>query len=211
MRSSFLLFFILVILSSLISIVVQEMVFTEDVYYASLSEQLSVERIESLLKKKGELGWIGYLVKMIFYSFKIFIVAICLLIGLFFVNKNCLLGSLVNIVIKAEFVFLIPSVIILLWFGVIKQSSYTFSDISNFSPLSMLNLFDTGEIDLWLKYPLGAINVFEFLYMGILAQGLSVVTDMSFLKSFKVTLFSYGAALLLWIVFVVFIIISFTA
>lgn len=188
----------------------KELVFTEDVYYTSLGEQLSVERIESLLEKRSEWGWLEYSIKFIFYGFKIFIVSICLLTGLFFVNKKCSLTALFNIAIKAEFILLVPSVIILLWFGVFQQSSYTFSDMQNFAPLSMLNFFDANEIDSWLKYPLSSVNVFEFLYMGSLAQGLSAAVDMDFLKSVKITLSSYGTGLLLWIVFVVFMIISFT-
>lgn len=187
-----------------------ELVFTEDVYYTSLGEQLSTERIESLLEKRNEWSWSGYFIKFIFYGLKILIVSICLLTGLFFANKECSLPSLFNIVIKAEFILLVPSVIVLLWFGVFNQSAYTFTDISNFAPLSMLNLFDANEIDYWLSYPLVTINVFEFLYIGALAHGLSVAVDMDFLKSIKITLASYGTGLLLWIVFVVFMIITFT-
>jgi len=132
----------------------KEIVFIEDVYYASLGEQLSVERIESLLEKRSEWGWLGYLIKFIFYGFKMFIVSICLLTGLFFVNKKCSLATLFNVAIKAEFILLIPSLIVLIWFGVFTQSSYTFSDIRNFAPLSMLIFFDANEIESWLIYPL---------------------------------------------------------
>ena len=209
MRNS-ILFFILVALSILISFVVQEVVFTEDVYYASLGEQLSTERIESLIKKREEWSWIRPVITLLVYSLKIFLVAICLLVGLFVANKKSSLASLLGIIIKAEFIFLIPSMVILIWFGVFKPAAYSFSDIRSFAPLSLLNFFDTEEIDSWLMYPLRSVNVFEFLYVISLAHGLSAATDSGFLNSFKIAFASYGIGLLLWIVFIVFMIVSFT-
>lgn len=210
MRNSILLFFTLIILSIFISLAMKEIVYTEDVYYASLGEQLSTEKIESLIKKKGERSWIGYIVKLVYYSFKIFMVTICLLVGLFVINRRSSFSSIFGVVVKAEFVFLIPSMILLLRFGIFEQSVYTFSDIGNFAPLSLLAFFNVNEIDSWLRYPLSSINLFELLYIGSLAQGLSVINDMQFFRSFKIAFFSYGTGLITWIVFVVFLILSFS-
>jgi len=211
MKNSILLFFILAILSILIFLLVQEIVFTEDVYYASLSEQMSAERIEKLFEKREESRWVVYAMKIIFHSIKIFMVAICLLTGLFIIDKKCSFTALINVIIKSEFIFILPSVITLLWFGVFEQSSYGFSDVKNFAPLSLLNFFDATEIELWLNYSLSAVNMFELFYMCALAYGLSKICELEIFQALKITLFSYGIGLLLWTVFVTFLIISFTA
>jgi hypothetical protein len=206
-----LLFFGLALFLSIISWAFREIVLTEDVYYASLGEQLSVERIEEILSRKGEWNWLAYLIRIPFYGIKLFLMAICLLTGLFFINQKSTLGDLFKVALKAEFVLLVPSLITLIWFGVFRSDAYTFSDIGDFAPLSLLNLTSAENMEEWQKYLLRSVNAFELLYIGMLAYGLSEVMENGFGQSIKIVLASYGSALLLWTVFVVFMFINFSS
>jgi hypothetical protein len=208
---SLLLFGLFIVLTSAISWAFNVMVLTEDVYYTSLSEQLSVERIEELLRYQGEWNWVAYIIRIPFYGVKLFLIAICLLTGIFFLNKKSTFGALFKVALKAEFVLLFPSLITLVWFGVFKSDAYTFSDIGDFAPLSLLNITGTEDMEGWQKYLLRSVNAFELLYIGMLAYGLSEVMENEFGQSIKIVLASYGSALLLWTVFVVFMIINFSS
>lgn len=78
-------------------------------------------------------------------------------------------------------------------------------DLQYFSPLCVTQLIDTDKIPKYLLYPLKLINVFEIGYWLILTYGVTVFTNIRFARSLKVVASSYGVALLIWVVFIVFV------
>lgn len=201
------LFTILLTLSLLLTFLIKTYVMIDDVFYNSLGEQLSLERIEKILESKQKTNLSSYIFQSVFLILKILTISLILLTGVFFFNDKSSFNSIVGIVIKAEFIFLFPPLITLVWFGFL-QSTYTFSDIDNLAPFSLLNI--TGsEVEVWMRYPLKVINAFEIVYIILLAYGLSQHTGTGFSRSLENVLRSYGLALLLWVTFVVFLIVNF--
>ena len=144
-------------------------------------------------------------------TLKITLVAACLSIGLYFVVNTFRFKTLFGVALMAEFVFLVPSVLKIIWFAFF-QTDYTLTDLQLFYPLSALSIFDASVIQksqAWLLYPLQTLNVFELAYWLLLAKGVSEVIRKDFTKSFELVMASYGTGLVLWIVTVMFLTVTY--
>lgn len=180
---------------------------SEDIYYNTFNEQLSFERINELINLNKKWSWVIYAITPIFYLFKFFIVSICLLIGAFLLRVDVSQKSLIKIVLISEFVFIIPSIIKLLWFSLV-QTDYTLINLQYFSPISAFSLFELTDVQPWLFYPLQLLNVFELLYWCVLAYQLKNILNRDFVGSLGFVASTYGVGLLLWVIFVMFLTVS---
>lgn len=110
--------------------------------------------------------------------------------------------------VKAEFVFKcrrFKNCVVLLF-----QTNYTLEDLQYFYPLSALNIVGYKGLESWFIYPLQVLNLFELAYWLLLAYfiGKLAFTEKDKGKpmdlGFKIVASSYGSALLLWVVVVMF-------
>lgn len=198
---------LLILIALLLRVLISELVFTDEVYYAALSDNLSFDRIDELLKNRKELAWVSYAITPLYYTLKIFLVTVCLYIGIFMLEKKVSFSALFSVCIYAEFVFLAPIAIRLFWFTQV-DTSYALADVSDFPPASLYNVLGSTVDEDWIKYPLRVLNAFELIYMIVLANGISGKFNFSFTESVKLVLASYGLGLILWILTIVFLLIN---
>ncbi len=168
-----------------------------------LFDFLSTNRIEEIFEKRREWEWLYYLSVTILLLIKIAVIAAIIDIGCFFFDKKIKYKHLFNIVVKAEYVFLLVIVFKIIWFYFIEQD-YTFEDLQYFYPFSSLNIVGYSTIDVWWIYPLQVLNLFELAYWYILsyllAKALKTTTD----KGFSIVASSYVITLVIWVVGVMF-------
>lgn len=198
------LFIILCLLSSLITWASQWILISEDMYFNAFGEQLSDEKINELIRISKDWNWIIYVVIPFIYISKLFLVAVTLFVGAFLFRFNIGLKSLFKIVLQAEFIFLLPPIIKLLWLSLVS-THYTLTDLQFFTPLSLINLFDRTGIQQMFIYPISLINLFEIIYVLFLSYLLNKETASDFTSSLKLVICSYGIGLLIWVIFVMFI------
>jgi len=134
---------------------------------------------------------------------KVSIIALILDVGCFFFDKEIMYKKLFNIVTKAEFVFLGIIILKTIWFYVFQQD-YTLEDLQYFYPLSALNIVGYEGLETWFIYPFQVINLFEFAYWFILAFLISKELKTTTSKGFSIVASSYGVALVIWVVVVMF-------
>lgn len=193
---------------------------SESLYFNSLGEQLTYEQIENLLAQGKKWEWLGYAILPVVYLVKLSFVAACLSVGLLFVNNKFAFKKMFGVALVAEFVFLLPTLLKILWF-LFVQTDYTLKDLQLFYPLSALHFFDYNVLESWWVYPLQTFNVFEIAYWLVLARGIQeaplppegefrVAKEMDFEQSLGLVMGSYGVGLLLWIATVMFISVSYS-
>lgn len=193
----------------LITLLSQYLLISDELYFNSFTEQLSYEQIESLIDDKRKWAWVPYPVLFLFNLVRFTVLASCLSLGYYFSKNQFLFRPFFVVTIKAELILFIPILFKLIWFLFI-QTDYHLNDLQYFYPLSALNLFDPTFIEPWLIYPLQLLNVFEILYWFALAYGISQSLEIPLEKAFGLVASSYGVGLLLWVVFVMFLTVSFT-
>ncbi|WP_300977543.1 hypothetical protein, partial [Flavobacterium sp.] len=146
--------------------------------------------------------WLVYLIVPIGLLCKITFISSIVYIGAFlFIKKQITFKKLFNIVITAEFVFLLVPVFKIIWFYFF-QTNYTLEDIQNFYPLSALNLVGYNGLEPWLIYPFQVLNLFELAYWLLLAYYIGKASETTMDHGLKIVASSYGSALLLWVVVV---------
>jgi len=166
---------------------------------------MGYERIIELIITSDEWAWLNYVLLPIIYLLKFSILALWLLCGAIIFDLKNSFSDFFKVVLVAEFVWLVPSLILIIWYGLV-DTNYTYTEIQYFAPFSLLSIFEEPQhLDAWLVYPLKALNLFELAYIIVLAIGIKKITNKDFNDSLGFTLPVYGSSLIVWILFITFL------
>lgn len=196
-------FSILSFLLIFLSIISKYILNTESLIINSLTEQFTIQEIQDELNYQNKLDWILYIIVPILTLIKISIITAILDAGCFFFGKEIKYKKLFNIVLKAEFVFLLVIVFKTAWFYFF-QTDYNLEDLQYFYPLSALNIIGYEGLQPWFIYPFQVLNLFEVAYWFILAYLIGKELNENTDKGFSIVASSYGISLLIWVVGVMF-------
>lgn len=169
----------------------------------TLSEYLTQEQIHKAFESKSQFVYLGYFFSPLIFLLRVSIIAAILDVGCFFFGKEIKYKKLFNIVVKAEFVFLLVIVSKTVWFYFF-QTDYDLDDLQYFYPLSALNIIGYEGLQPWFIYPFQVLNLFELAYWFILAYLIGKELNENTDKGFSIVASSYGVSLLIWIVGVMF-------
>lgn len=172
--------------------------------YNSLAEKLTNKQIQHFFEFQEKWQWLTYVFVPIMVLIKTSLIASTLYIGTFFFSKIPLtFRHLWAIVISSEFVFLLVPVFKILWFCFF-QTNYKLEDIQYFYPFSALNIVGYNDLEPWFVYPFQTLNLFELAYWLVLSYYIGKATQTSMDQGLKIVAYSYGSALLLWVVTIMF-------
>lgn len=193
-------------LNLLILLLSQAALINEIVFFNTYSEQLTYDRAMEVFSKMKSLAWVSYIITPVLMLLKFSAISVLLYIGVFFsdLHKEITLGKIFKVVIISELVFIAASITKLLWF-IFFAGNYTLDDISFFYPLSLINLFNRAEVATYWIYPLQTVNIFQILYVLILALGLSRVSSLKKEVADRVVLGTYVPAIAIWIALIMFL------
>lgn len=203
-NNNFIYFFTLYVLSFSETVFFKQLLGVDRLIYESYIQQLTTEQIKDLCSLNNLWSLISYIAMPVILLIKIYIIASILDIGLFLFSQKTSFSQLLNIVLKAEFIFLVPMLVKFIWFYFF-QSNYTLADLENFAPFSLMTFWNYKEIEPWYIYPLRTINIFELIYCIILIFLLSKSFNIPKRKSFIIVICSYGLGLFFWILVIMFL------
>ena len=132
------------------------------------------------------------------------IIATILDLGCFLFGKEIKYKKLFNLVVKAEFIFLLVILVKTAWFYFF-QTNYSLEDLQYFYPLSALSIIGYEGLQPWFVYPFQVLNLFELAYWFILAYLLGKELESTTDKGLSIVASSYGVGLLIWVVGVMFL------
>lgn len=203
------LYFVLIcLLYGVIIFLNQEFIIHEQLYFEAYGEQLSYERITQMIELNRDWAWLNYVLLPIFVLIKVFLVSVCLLIGVLLSDIKLSFRKVFQIVLIAEMIYLIPAFIRTFYF-IFWLRDFGLEDLTSFDPFSLLGWLGRDSLDIWWHYLLYSLNIFELLYWLTLALGFKmVIRQLSYLSALELVASSYGLGLLLWIAGVTFLIVS---
>lgn len=213
-KNNYLHFFLLVLLSILFTYEFNTFIQTDKLVAQSLSDKYTQEIIMNYLNLRHQWAWVIYIFIPIalYLTTSLIALIILLVIELYYLNiskPNIRFKDTWRIVLTAQWSGVAALFIKILWFGFF-HTHYTLDELQSFAPLSIINFFDIKRLDVWTIYPIQLINVFELTYWILLIVGIKKLLQRSWLKSFEMILFSYGVALFIWIVVVMFVSLNFS-
>jgi hypothetical protein len=134
------------------------------------------------------------------YLWKFTVIAFVIWVGCFMYGYRVTYAQCWGVVIGAEFIFLVPEVLKIIWFMTI-QTDPSYSDIRAFYPFSLMQFFDYYSIDKRWAYPLRALNLFEGLYWFMLVKGIHHYARKEKRVVWLIVACSYILIFVLWIIF----------
>lgn len=134
------------------------------------------------------------------YLWKFTVIAFVIWVGCFMYGYRVNYTQCWGVVIGAEFIFLIPEVIKIVWFMTVELDP-TYNEIREFYPLSLIQFADYSEMDKRYAYPLRALNVFEVLYWFLLVGGIHHFARKEKKIVWLIVACSYILIFLLWLLF----------
>jgi hypothetical protein len=177
---------------------------TETMYVNSLADIYTQEQLTETLDFQAEWKWVGYVLVPILLLIKVSIIALILDAGLFFFGEELKYKHIFRAVVKAEFIFLFVIVVKTGWLYFFVPN-YTLLDIQYFYPLSALAYIGYEGLEAWFLYPLQTLNLFEIAYWFLLAFFIGKQLKENTQKGLVIVASSYGVALLIWMVGIVFL------
>lgn len=143
-----------------------------------------------------------YLSIPIIYLWKFTVIAFILWVGCFMFGYRITYSQCWGIVMVAEFVFLLPEFLKILWFMTIETDPDYYT-IRGFYPFSLMHFFDYVSLDKRWAYPLRALNLFEIVYWYALVYGVHYFAKKEKRIVWWIVACGYILIFLLWLVFYV--------
>jgi hypothetical protein len=196
-----------VVLSNLLILYLsQTALVNEIVFFNTYSEQLTYDRAMELFNRMRSLVWVSYIITPVLLLLKFSAMSVLLYIGVFLndLHKEITLGKIFKVVIVSELVFIAASITKLLWFTFFADN-YILDDMSFFYPLSLINLFNRTEVATYWIYPLQTVNIFQLVYVLLLALGLSRISSIKKEAADKVVLATYVPGIVVWMALIMFL------
>ena len=178
----------------------------EVVFFNTYSEQLTYDRAMEIFARMRSLTWVSYIITPVLLLLKFSAISVLIYIGVFFsdLHREITLGKIFKVVVVSEIVFVVASIIKLLWF-IFFAGNYTLDDMSFFYPLSLLNFFSRSEVASYWVYPLQTVNIFQLVYILLLAMGLSRISSIKREKADRVVIATYVPAIAVWAALIMFL------
>jgi hypothetical protein len=210
MKNTFAKYWVLCIALTLLGEATKRVLNFDTLVYNSLAEQLTNKQIHHYFEFQDKWQWIGYVAVPILLLIKTSLIASVLYIGTYFFSKiPVTFKQLWGFVLTAEFMFLLVGICKIVWFYFF-YTDYKLEDIQCFYPLSALNIVGYKGLEPWFIYPFQTLNLFELAYWLILAYYIGKATQTSMDRGLKIVAYSYGPALLLWVVTIMFFTLNFS-
>ena len=196
----------IVLVELLILWVSQTVLIDEIIFFNTYSEQLTYELSMEIFSAMRSYSWISYAITPILLLLKFSALSVLIYIGVFFsdLHKDITLGKIFKVVVLSEIVFVVASVIKVLWF-ILFAGNYTLDDMNFFYPLSLINLFSRSEVASYWVYPLQTVNIFQVFYVLLLAFGLSRIGSVKKISVDRIVLSTYVPAMAVWIAMILFL------
>jgi len=187
----------------------QTRVLTDQVYYTSLTGQVSIEKLSALLDSQHRMSLLAYIGVPVFLVIKMVLVSFCLLTGLLLTARRLPFRTLCKIALFAESAFVAGTLLKLLLLAFVHNVD-NLGQYASFAPLSLYSLFKVAAVPAWLTYPLQTLDLFQVGYVLLLATGLGYYCRQPFKKMLWLVLASYGTGLLCCMIGFAFLSFSYT-
>lgn len=197
------LYVIHLVIYTLLLFLFRELIINKDVFQMSFGEQMDDSMIARMYKMHEEYAYLQYMFIPISLLFKVSATAACIYLRCFFSTIKVQFLSLLRMALWAEFVFVVME--FYRYWHLSAQGILSLEYAQWYSPFSLLELFEVGELALWYVYPLKTCNIFELLYLFCLAFLACKFFKWTKGKAIEILVLSYGIGLVFWQVLVSFL------
>jgi hypothetical protein len=181
-------------------------IFTEKFYIESLSGNYDNQnKLLEFIRSDKALEWVNYFIVFAIVMVPALLIAFALNLGTLCREYKIKFAELFGIALKSQIIFALNYFvsIVLKSTGVISKD-WNMID-NNYFYQSLAYFFKDSHYPYWIMYPLQIINITEIIHLLFLALGFSYISKFGYLKSLGFAALFYGIAMMVWIIFTVFL------
>lgn len=200
-----LVFLLSCVLQILILYYQNEFIVPDEFLYHSLDGKYTIDRVGELVQYKNTTAFFRYASVPFVLGSRILAAAVCLNVGLLLINLQVSFRSLLSLVNNCSVIFILGNLLITI--GVILAGAEELSDLvltNNYSLHYLLNIIGWNTPP-WMAHPLKTANLFQIIYIYLLAGCLSTLLSINRGRTLRLVLASYGTGLLIWLLFIMFL------
>lgn len=180
-------------------------IFTDDFYHKAFTGKLNLNSLQHIITQERENEWLNYPIAFIIVLFPTIVIAFALNIGSVLYEYKIKYIELFKITLKTQMIFAVNYLIA----TILKLQEIVVRDYNNINNnydfQSLAYFFKNKELAFWIMYPLQNINITEITHILLLSYGFAWLSQKKFIRSLGFVLLFYGVALMVWIVFTVFL------
>jgi hypothetical protein len=200
----------LCVLSGLSVFLSKQFLYTEQLYYYTLSEQFTSEQTHEIITYLNE-TWrqlVGYGLIPVIIIIRVLYTSLCLFIGNLVNETHWDYKTIFTLSLKSDIAFVL-SQIVNFYFYAISDNFKTLDDLG-VNCCSLLKLFGIKNIPNWLIFAYNSINLFELLYVVLLVLFIKTCFQLSYFKSTVFVLLTYCIGNYLFIIGMTFLYLNFS-
>jgi hypothetical protein len=177
----------------------QTQVLTDSVYTFTFGAQVNPDKLNAFIDGQHRTSLLSYLFVPVMLLFKMSLVSLCIYAGLVLTSQTILFPQVFRIVVIAESATVAGTLVKLLLLA-FSHPVESLGQYLAFAPLSLYSLFKSASIPNWLVYPLQTLDLFQVIYVCLLAKGLQHSMKKPFRSSLEMVIGSYGVGLAVCII-----------
>lgn len=203
-------FWLLCVLGILFAFLSKQFLFTDQLYYYTLSEQFTSEQINKIITYQNETWkqFAGYCLIPLIIIIRVLYTSFCLYIGNLVNESHWKYKTIYTISLKSDIAFTLSSICNFYYYAV----SDNFKSIEDLSVncCSLLKIVGIKNIPSWLIFAYNSINVFELIYIVMLILFIKSCFHLTYVKSTVFVLLTYCIGNYLFVVGLTFLYLNFT-
>lgn len=203
-------FWLLCALCTLFAFLSKQFLYTDQVYYYTLSEQFTSEQIHKFITYQNE-TWrliVGYSFIPLLIIIRVLYTSFCLFIGNLVNESHWKYKKVYTISLKADIAFTLSQICNFYYYAI----SDNFKSVEDLSVncCSLLKIVGIKNIPTWLVFAYNSINVFELIYIVLLILFIKSCFQITYLKSSIFVLLTYCIGNYLFVAGLTFLYLNFT-
>lgn len=194
---------IIIVIEFIFNLLIQRYALSENFLYNSLINEMTIEEIDRVTKVTQSYSWGVFVWPLLNVLSKIFLISICIAIGTLLLRYDIRFQEIFATVTKAFAIFAISRLLLMgsyLYFGVNQLT-----DLDYISNLSLYAMLKNQPLPDWAIIPLQAINVFQVVFILLLAIGLNFLQYHGLKRWIPFVLSTYGTGLAVSIILFTFL------
>lgn len=189
---------IIIVFELIVNLLLKSTLLTEKVLYNSLVEQMTLEDISAFSSTIRSNAWMMIVFGVVQRIGEIVLIAVCITIGTLLFRYNIQFRQILKVVILSFLVFTVSR--LPLFITLISGNVEKFEDLTYMPNLSLADWFRPENLPEWGLYPLQLINVYQFVFVLLMAAGLNLVDQRGIPKWLGLILLTYGTGLAITVV-----------
>ncbi|HNR07535.1 MAG TPA: hypothetical protein PKM27_09490 [Saprospiraceae bacterium] len=193
---------IIILVELIVNLLLKATLLTEKVLYNSLVEKMTLEDISSFSSTVRSSAWMLVVFGVAQRIGEILLISVCISIGTLLFRYDIQFRQILKVVILSFLVFTVSRLPLLI--TLLSGKVEKFEDLSFMPNLSLADWFRPENLPEWGLYPLQLINVYQFLFILLMAAGFNRIDPRGIPKWLGLILLTYGTGLAITVVLTAF-------